>query len=117
MSDNTPPNTISDEDIQDFHIFPFIGLTLFTFYLAYTAEDGRAFKAMEKDFQSQRFILLLVVVAISAYAGLKNENIRGRRATQHALLAFIVAYFAHLDMPFASYFLIFVVIYYSHGWM
>lgn len=77
--------------------------------------DQNKLKTVKKDFTSFTFIgFFLVIVGISIW-GLTNKNNRIKTSTRHAVVAFLIAYFAHVDMMFAAFFLVGIFVYYTIG--
>ena len=55
------------------------------------------------------FILLCVISIYSWHS--KNKKLK--KSSQHAIIAFLIAYLGRLDLVFAAYFIIFIFAYYT----
>lgn len=75
-------------------------------------DEQRSIK-VSSDLKKPGFIfLLLTVIFISAW-GLTNKDKRIQSAVRNGIVALLTAYFAHIDMIFATFFLVAIFVYYT----
>jgi len=76
----------------------------------------KAWKQIKEDFTYPVFDVLLVLLIIFAvWADRFQSNLRIKRASQTAILAFIIAYLGRLDLVFITAIVVFGVIMLSRG--
>ena len=67
------------------------------------------------------FLIIIWCFLVYVYSTLKNvskENVeKVKNATKKALLAFIIAFFAKLDLVIAPFWLVWIIAYYLEGWI
>lgn len=68
-----------------------------------------------KDFTNPQFLFFLLFVIVLAYWGLyiREDEGRTKRATQRAVMALIIAYFAHLDLVFVAFLFVWAFVYHT----
>lgn len=82
--------------------------------IIYALRDEEKFSVLKKDFTTPVFVgIFIIIVALSAI-GLSLREGRTKNATRHAVIAFITAYLAHLNMAFAVFFIVGLFVYYSN---
>lgn len=70
-------------------------------------------EVIKKDFSDPVFVGFLIFIGILVVLGLVSKREKIRKTTVHALVALIIAYFAHVNMIFAVFFLTAIIYYYS----
>jgi hypothetical protein len=89
----------------------------FLFFLGYITHktNGKYLKKISKDWGNAYFRLGLIGVGIFFFSIIMfSKNARLRGATKKALIGLIIAYFAHLDMIFAAFIVLFIIFYFYH---
>ncbi len=68
-----------------------------------------------KDFTNPLFLFFLLFITILAYWGMniRQDGGRTKRATQRAVMAMIIAYFAHLDLVFVAFLFVWAFVYHT----
>lgn len=90
-----------------------VGLVAFTILTIALGIFRGKFKLIFNDFKSWSFNLLLILVLIISWNGLRSENKRVVHATEKAITGFLVAYVAHVDLIFAAFFLVWIFVYFE----
>jgi len=72
------------------------------------------------DFKNKKFLIYISIIAFFSYVVFKSgsntdKEIRFKEATRKALAALLIAYFAHLDMFIAPFFIVFASDYFLSG--
>jgi uncharacterized membrane protein len=67
--------------------------------------DREKFATLRKDFSDPIFLTALAFIIAFVIYGVNSSQKRVRNATQHSLIAFVIAYLACLNMPFLAFFL------------
>lgn len=78
----------------------------------YALRDEEKFNILKKDAQHPVFLSFVIIIIIISVWGLNNKNPRINDATIKAIIAFITAYFAHLNMAFLVFFIVIIFAYY-----
>lgn len=96
-------------------------LVLFFAYLFYVFTQTEKPKTFLKDLQKPGVLLnILVVASLSIYYlswKPKSEEYRKmRHAVKQAIVALIIAVFAHMDVIFAPFYLVLLFSLYAEGW-
>lgn len=81
--------------------------------IIYVFKDEERFAVLKKDFTTPVFVGIFVLIVILSAIGLSLKEGRGKNATRHAVIAFITAYLAHLNMAFAVFFIVGLFVYYA----
>jgi hypothetical protein len=81
--------------------------------IIYATRDDERFAVLKKDFTNPVFIGIFVLIVILSIIGLSLQEGRTKNATRHAVIAFITAYLAHLNMAFAVFFIVGLFVYYA----
>lgn len=110
---SSSPSSSNTKPHQHHHVLPFITVFILTVVMAIQLEKHKIFLQDIKDCRFQTFLILVVGASILMY--LKGDY-RARTAVKQSIIALIIAYFAHLDMIFSTFFLVFVFAYYAKGW-
>lgn len=79
----------------------------------YALKDIEKFNILKKDFTNPTFLLFVFVIFIISVWGLTNENDKINDATIKAIIAFITAYLAHVNMVFLVFFIVMIFGYYT----
>lgn len=108
------PSQSNDKPDHSIPLAPFVVLLVVTGGLAYTSDKHTI---IWKDFTRPRFLFMFLLILLATFFSFMYGDKRSRIASRHALMAFFIAYFAHLDMIFATFLLVFVFVYYSEGWI
>lgn len=81
--------------------------------IIYTMRDEERFSVLKKDFTTPVFVGIFTMIVIFSVIGLTVSKGRLKNATRHAVIAFVTAYLAHLNMSFAVFFIVGLFVYYS----
>jgi uncharacterized membrane protein len=81
--------------------------------VVYALRDEERLSVLKKDFTTPVFVGVFVLIIILATIGLSLKEGRAKNATRHAVIAFITAYLAHLNMAFAVFFIVGLFVYYT----
>lgn len=93
-------------------------LVLFGANVVYVVrKDPKKVAIIEKDFESPTFLRNLALIALVAFLGFHSDYYWHREAAKHAVAAFMIAYLAHLDLVFSAFFLVYIFVYFSSGWV
>lgn len=92
------------------YLFTFVVVLLGSIIILRNEEK---FSVIKKDFSDPLFLTFFAVISIMIILGLTNKNEKVKRTTVHAMVAFITAYFSHVNMSFAVFFLAAIIYYYS----
>lgn len=76
-------------------------------------KDENKLVIIKKDFQSPLFIGFFMVIVGVSIIGLLSSNNRLKTSVRHAIIAFLIAYFAHLDAVFGSFFIVGAFVYFT----
>lgn len=74
-----------------------------------------------KDFKNKKFLFHVTIISIFSVVVLRGSSDTEKDkhlkdATKKALVALLIAYFAHLEMVFAPFFIVLVFSYFLSGW-
>lgn len=75
--------------------------------------DKNKLQTVLDDFKEPIFIGFFIVIVIITFWGLTRDSKRIVDSTRNAMVGFLIAYLAHLDMVFAAFFLVGIFSYYS----
>jgi hypothetical protein len=91
-------------------------ILIFTIYTSYVIYTSGKYKIILNDFSKPVFwvILAVIIFIIMFVKDKKDEQGRTKRSVHHAILAGISAYFGHLDLPMAAFFLGGLFVYFAH---
>jgi hypothetical protein len=81
--------------------------------LVFIARDENKMKLIKKDFTNTQFLIFFAAIVALSVIGLWKGSPRVRKATQHAFVAFMIAYLAHIDMIFFAFFLVGIFVYFT----
>lgn len=81
--------------------------------IIYATRDDEKFAVLKKDFSTPIFVGVFTLIVILSIIGLNLHEGRFKNATRHAVIAFITAYLAHLNMAFAVFFIVGLFVYYT----
>ena len=87
----------------------FLALTIFAIH------HGKKYNLIYQSFNNPYWIIsILIIIIWCTYIFYNADNIDPREvvATQAALVAFIIAYFAHLDLTISAFWLVWLVSYF-----
>lgn len=76
----------------------------------------KSYKIIFKDFTDSLFIIFFIFIVLLSYWGLyirKGDNDRTKQATQRAIMAFIIAYMAHVDLIFVAFIFVWIYVYHT----
>jgi len=91
-----------------------IGITIIALLaILYATRDEERFAVLKKDFSTPVFVGVFVLIVILSTIGLNLKEGRLKNSTRHAVIAFITAYLAHLNMAFGVFFIVGLFVYYS----
>lgn len=82
------------------------------FVILATNEQSR-FDLLKKDFSNRLFVTSFILIFIVTISCLRYGNKKLKYACRSALISFIIAYLAHLNMAFAVYFIVGILVYYN----
>ena len=95
------------------------------FLILFIAIEGHKFKVLKADFQNPYFVINFVVVIVFSFImfidpfNFINVSDKDRKvmkkATIHAFVAFLIALFAHLDLIYGSFFLVWYFVYVTNN--
>ena len=96
-------------------IYPFLGFVIVTAIIVFTNEEKKSL--VIKLIKSKTFMFSLICVIIYSVWTLNDksddeETDRRKRATREAILGFIIAILAYLDLKVAPFWIIWLVSYY-----
>lgn len=81
-----------------------------------TKHFRRAWETIKEDIKHPTFdIFFLLLVALYVWAEKFQINSKVRRASQGAMLAFIIAYLSRMDLVFVAATIVFIVIMIGHN--
>jgi hypothetical protein len=83
--------------------------------ILFALKDQERFAVLNKDFRNRLFVSCFVTVVFFATSGLLFGDDRLKSATKSAIIGFMIAYLAHLNMSFAVFFLVGIFVYYNGG--
>lgn len=91
-------------------------ILVFTVYTSYIVYTSGKYNIILNDFSKPAFwiILAVIIFMIMFVKDKKDEHGRTKRSVHHAILAGISAYFGHLDLPMAAFFLGGLFVYFAH---
>lgn len=114
-TNNSPsPSEKYEKKYEIPHALPYILFLVIVIYIAYM--DNKH-KIIIKDFSKFKFSFFVGVIIIVSIIIFFTGSKKAKFAARHAIVAFIIAYFAHLDLIFATYFLVFIVYYFSQKYV
>lgn len=90
-------------DYKDFYIFLGIIIIVCAGIIIWDADRTEKVK---KNFSNPLFAIAFAGIIVISLIGLASKNKRIQFATRQGLISFMIVYFAHLDLLFASFFLI-----------
>lgn len=70
------------------------------------------FHIIMKDVANPYFQILFISIFLFSIWGLKHPNLNVRFSTQRSINALMIAYLAHIDMPFTAYVITWITVYY-----
>lgn len=79
----------------------------------YALRNEEKFNLLKKDFEHPVFLFFIVAIIIISIWGLSNDNPHIKDATIKAIIAFITAYLAHLNMVFLVFFIVMIFGYFT----
>uniref|UniRef100_A0A6C0EKR4 Uncharacterized protein n=1 Tax=viral metagenome TaxID=1070528 RepID=A0A6C0EKR4_9ZZZZ len=92
----------------------YLGILTLVFVVAVIAiRDEEKLKIIKNDFSNWGFSALFILITILTVTGLIYGNKRVKNTVRHAMVAFMIAYFAHIDMDFAAFFLVGIFVYFT----
>lgn len=74
----------------------------------YISENQKAAKIFIEDINRPNFLILLTLVTVVIVVGLTTENEKRRRSIRHAIIGLIIAYLAHVDLPWVVFFVLLI---------
>jgi chromate transport protein ChrA len=77
-------------------------------------KDENKWPKIRQDFSSVGFVSLFLMTMLIIILGLTSKNDRLQSTARHATVALLIAYFSHLDMIFATFFLVGIFVYFTH---
>ena len=93
----------------------------FMFLTIFLINEGHKIKIIVSDFKEHFFVVNLAIIILFSiimyfdpYNVIKVNNedrMAMKTATKHAIIAFIISLFAHLDLIFGSFFLVWYFVY------
>lgn len=102
---------MTTKDLTDAYVGIFAVVLLAVVYILF---DEKKAPQLRKDFSDVKFVIFaLIILAISIWGIFISKNKRIQTATRHAFIAFLIAYFAHLDMVFAAFFIVGILVYFT----
>lgn len=69
------------------------------------------FKKILLDLNNHIFQISFILFVLFSYWGLTNHDERTKLATERAVNAFMIAYLAHLDIPFGAFIITWLFVY------
>lgn len=81
--------------------------------MLYALKDEEKFNILKKDFTNLMFLLFAIMICVISIWGLSNSNEKVKDATVKAIIAFITAYLAHVNMVFLVFFIVIIFGYYT----
>jgi len=91
------------------------------FLILFITIEGHKFKILKTDFQDPYFVINFIVVVIFSFVmfidpfnfiNVSDKDRKSmRKATIHAFVAFLISLFAHLDLIYGSFFLVWYFVY------
>jgi hypothetical protein len=79
----------------------------------YVMRNEERFSILKKDFSSPLFVGIFTLIVILSIIGLSLKEGKAKNSTRHAVIAFITAYLAHLNMGFAVFFIVWIFVFYT----
>ena len=73
--------------------------------------DG-TFHIIKKDFTNPHFLFFFIAMVLFSIWTLNSGNEKYVTATQYAIVGFVIAYLAHLDMIFTAYIVVWLLHYF-----
>lgn len=70
------------------------------------------FHVILNDIKNPLIQVLFFAILLFSIWGLRNSNLNVRFSTQRSINALMIAYLAHLDMPFAAFIVTWIIVYY-----
>lgn len=101
------PSSIPDNK----HILLFVSI-ITTIAMVYAMKDEERFSILKKDFTNPIFLVSFFVICVFTVWGLSTNDSKTNKAIEKAIIAFITAYLAHLNMSFVVFFIIAIFAYY-----
>ncbi len=98
--------------INNTDLYLSLGATLAIIMLMVLRDEDK-WKIVKKDFSSISFIGFFLIILALTIIGLNSNNKKIKTSTRHALVAFLIAYLAHLDMVFGAFFLVGIFVYFT----
>lgn len=122
MNNNSKtPTTISLEKKKKIELGFALQFVFLIFLIIFIVIEGHKFKILKSDFKQPYFILNFIIVIIFSFImyfnpyDLINVSDKHRKdmkkATIHAFIAFMISLFAHLDLIYGSFFLVWYFVY------
>jgi len=96
--------------VVDKHLFAFIFIILGVATI-FVLRDEEKFNKFKKDFHKPEFIFFSLLILVLSVIGINSDHERIRESTRAALISFIIAYCAYVDLFFACFFITGVVVY------
>lgn len=79
----------------------------------YSMREEEKLAVLKKDFTHPVFMFFFILIIILTVIGLTSKNNRIKTSIEHGVIAFCTSYLAHLNMPFAVFFIVSIFVYYS----
>lgn len=89
----------------------YIPIIFFLIILPMSIVRGK-FYVIKEDMKNPLILILLIAIIIFSIWGLRNSDLNVRFSTQRSINALMIAYLAHIDMPFAAYIVTWIIVYY-----
>lgn len=79
--------------------------------ILFSLYDG-TFHIIKEDFTNPHFLFFFITMIVFSIWALNSGNQKYVRATQYAIVGFVIAYLAHLDMIFTAYIVVWLLHYF-----
>jgi hypothetical protein len=90
-------------------------IIFFAFWSIYAIYKKDKFKVIINDFHRPEFLIIfLVMIGIIIHANLYHRDQKTRVIIRNSVIAAVSAYFGHLDLPMAAFFIAGLFIYYTY---
>lgn len=116
--------TLTPSEKKKKTVFTVLQIVFFLFLFIFVLTEGHKFKVIKNDFKEKYFVInffvviLFTIIMIYDPFNFIKVNPKDRqamkKATKHAIIAFIISLFAHLDLIFGSFFLVWYFVYASN---
>ncbi len=88
-----------------------VGVLLALIIILFSLYDG-TFHIIKQDFTNPYFLFFFITMVIFSIWALNSRNIKYVKATQYAIVGFVIAYLARLDMIFTAYIVVWLLHYF-----